>query len=60
MKPEEQFYLDRSDIISKLTDHIKLCEKLERDIAEELEEVFFEAAKNSEKKLEISIIMEEE
>ena len=50
-----QFYLDRSDLLRKLSNYIVLCDDTERDVAEELQEILCEAIKGSGKKLVISI-----
>lgn len=55
MNEEEQFFWDRSDLIGKLIDYIKLCNDVERCVTEELEEILYEAAEESGQKLDISI-----
>lgn len=46
MSKEEQFYTDRSNLVSHLTDYIRLCQELGRDPEEEIEEAVYEAKEN--------------
>lgn len=56
MKEKEiQFFGDRSDLISNVTNYIRLCQEVGRDVAEELDEVLFEATKECHIKLDIFI-----
>lgn len=56
MNKEEQFYPDRSSILGKLIDFIFLCQEVDRNVGEELEEVIYEALKESNLNLNRKII----
>lgn len=43
MKPEEQFYEDKSGLESQLADYIKLCHEIGRDPADEVAEAVVNA-----------------
>lgn len=48
MEKEKQFYIDRSGLLGKLIDFIKLCVEVDRDYEEEVDEIIEEAKRNIE------------
>ena len=59
MTKEEQFFPDKSDLESKLIDFINLCQEVERNVGDELEEALANALKECGLKLDVFIDKEE-
>lgn len=55
MGKEEDFFLLKSDLESKLIEFINICKEVDRDVADELEEVLCNANTECGLKLDISI-----
>ena len=47
MKPEEQFFEDKSNLEQALADFIELCKKIDRDAKEEVVEAVVNALRES-------------
>lgn len=47
MKPEEQFFEDKSNLEQALADFIELCKKIDRDVNEEVAEAVVNALRES-------------